>query len=789
MYKNYIKIAFRNIIRQKGYSAINIFGLAIAISCALLMLLWVQDELSWDSFQANKDSIFRVEQDQPTSKGAFHVNLTPYPMAAALIDEIPGVENAARYDAPGTLLMQYEGKKFYENGAVCVDSSFLEMFTYPLLRGDKKSALSRPSSIVITEDVARKYFGSDDPLGKTLTLENKYPFTVTGVLRNIPDNTNLKFDILVSFDFVKSIGKFSDRWGYNEIYTFVQLHKNADPGNVAKKITKLRSVHALAQNPKTAAVPFNLMPLKDLRYYAKFGYGKTVGTIQSIYIFSFLALFILIIACINYMNLSTARAVKRYKEIGLRKVVGAGRKNIIFQFYIEALVLSFIAVLLSLFISELLLPLFYQISGKQFTSGIFLKPSFILDILILAVVIGLASGTYPALFLSTFSPVRILKGKNKLGSSGSLFRKSLVVFQFALSVMLIVGTIVMLRQLELMRNTKLGYDKEQLIYLPLNSETKKSFRMLKERLGNNPDITGVTGTMQMPASMSANGGGARWTGMDPNFKPVIGYAAVDYDYLSTMKIPIAEGRGFSREFSTDSTNAVIINETLAKMIGGKSVIGKTLNWGGVSNIIGVTKDFNYLNLKRGIEPLAIYLSPKDVNYAVVRLKAGHIREALEQVKETWSSVYPSFPVVYKFVDEEYAKMFNSDEKIMSIFTYASIFAILIACMGLLGLASFVAELRTKEIGIRKVLGASIGGIAFMLSREFITWIVTANFIAWPVSYIIMSGILDNYANRTSLSPWIFLLAFIISLVIALGTIGYQTLKAALSNPVNALRYE
>lgn len=789
MYKNYIKIAIRNIVRQKGFSFINIFGLAIAISCALLMLLWVQDELNWDSFQANKDSIFRVEQDQPTSKGAFHVNLTPYPMAAALMDELPDVENAVRYDPPGTILMQYEDKKFYENEAVCVDSSFLEMFTYPLIRGDKESALSRPSSIVITEDVARKYFGNEDPLGKTLTLENKYPFTVTGVLRNIPENTNLKFDILISFDFVKSIGKNSDRWGYNEIYTYVQLHKNADPGNVAKKITKLRREHALSQNPKTAAVPYSLMPLKDLRYYAKFGYGKTVGTIQSIYIFSFLALFILIIACINYMNLSTARAVKRYKEIGLRKVVGAGRKNIIFQFYIEALLLSFIAVILSLIISEMLLPLFYQISGKQFTSGIFLKPSFLLEILILAVVIGVASGTYPALFLSAFSPAKILKGKNKSGSSGSLFRKSLVVFQFALSVMLIVGTIVMLRQLELMRNTKLGYDKEQLIYLPLNSETKKSYRMLKDRLESNPDISGVTGTMQMPASMSANGGGAKWTGMDPNFKPVIGYAAVDYDYLSTMKIPLEEGRGFSREFSTDSSNAVVINETLAKMIGGKSVIGKTLTWGGVSNIIGVTKDFNYLNLKRGIEPLAIYLSPKDVNYAVVRLKAGHISESLEQVKNTWRNIYPSFPVVYKFIDEEYARMFSSDEKIMSIFTYASVFAIIIACMGLLGLASFVAELRTKEIGIRKVLGASIAGIAYMLSREFIIWIVAANFIAWPVSYIIMSGILENYATRTSLNLWIFLFAFAISLVIALGTIAYQTLKAALSNPVKALRYE
>jgi predicted permease len=789
MFRNYLKIALRNIIRQKGYSFINIFGLAIAISCALLMLMWVQDELSWESFQKNKDTIYRVEQDQPTSKGAFHVNLTPYPMARALVDEMPEVENSTRYDYPGTLLMQHNEKKFYENEARCVDPSFLDLFTYPLVKGDTKTALIKPSSMVITEEVAQKYFGDTDPIGKTITLENKYPFTVTGIMRNIPKNTNLNFDILLSFDFIKTIGKYSERWGYNEVTTFVKLNKSADVAAVEKKITKMRLEHALTQNSKTGMIPFNLMPLKDLRYYARFGYGKTVGTIQNLYIFSFLALFILIIACINYMNLSTARAVKRYKEIGLRKVVGAKRKNIIIQFYTEAIILSFLAVLLSLIFSEFLLPLFNQISGKEFTSEIFLRPFFLIDILVIGLVTGAVSGTYPALFLSSFSPIRILREKYNFGNKSSLFRKSLVVFQFALSVMLIIGTIVMLKQLELMRNTNLGYDKEQLIYIPLNSETRNSYTMLKERLQNDPGIIGVTGTMQMPTSMSANGAGSSWDGKDPEFKPVVGFAAVDYDYFKTMKIPLAEGRTFSKQFSTDSTGAVVVNQALAKMINNKSALGSTFSWGNDNKIIGVARDFNYVNIKRAIEPLAIYLSPKDVRFVVARLGAGNIKKSIEQVRTTWADVNPSFPLVYKFFDEDYARMFSADEHIMSIFTYASVFAILIACLGLLGLASFVAELRTKEIGIRKVMGASISGITFMLSKEFILWIFVANLIAWPASYIIMNKILENYAARTALSFWIFISAFIITLLVALVTISYQTIKAANSNPVKALRYE
>lgn len=789
MFQNYIKIAIRNIIKSKGYSFLNIFGIAIALTCVLLILLWVQDELSWDSFQKNVDSICLVEQDQPTSRGNFHVRVTPFPMGPALKKEIPEIKNSARYGFPGTILMKHNDEAFYENEVQCVDPAFLKMFTYNLIKGDMETFFTQPSSVIITEDVAEKYFGNADPVGKTITLNNKYPFTVTGVIQNIPHNTNLKFDILISFDFMKTIGLYSDSWSANEIYTWVQLNDNADLSVVNKKITKLRGQHASAQNSGGSHITFNLMPLKDMRLYARFGYGESLGTIQTIYIFTIIAVFILIIACINYINLSTARAAKRYKEIGLRKVVGAERKNIVSQFYIESFLLIFLAVLFSLALIELLIPSFNRLSGKNFSGDILLQPVFLIGVLAVALITGFLSGTYPALFLSAFSPNRVLKGKNQFSGKSSILRKSLVVFQFALSVILITGTIVMLKQLEFLRNKNLGYDKEQLIYLPLNSETKKSYSLLKENLGKSPDILGVTGTYQVPTMMNENAGGAEWDGKDPNFKPKIGYAAIDYDYFKTMKIHLNEGRVYSREFATDSTKAVMINEELAKMISNKSVVGKRFSWVNDGIIIGVIKDFSYEKVQKAIAPLAIYLMPRDVNFAVARLAPGNITQSLEHVKEIWQETYHDLPLEYRFFDEDFAKMFQADEQMMSVFSYATFFAIVVACLGLFGLAAFISELRTKEIGIRKVLGASISGITFMLSKEFILWVIASNIIAWPVSYFIMNRWLENFAYRTEMNVWVFILSAFIALLIALITVISQTIKAATANPVESLRYE
>jgi hypothetical protein len=402
---------------------------------------------------------------------------------------------------------------------------------------------------------------------------------------------------------------------------------------------------------------------------------------------------------------------------------------------------------------------------------------------------GILAGTYPALFLSSLQPIRILKEKFQSTGKGSLLRKVLVVFQFTLSIIIIVGTIVMLKQMQFMRNRNLGYDKEQLVYLPLNTETQKSYSQLKRILQDDPLILGVTGTYQMPTSMSANAGGAQWQGKDPEFNPLITYGAVDYDYCETMKIPLVDGRTFSREFSTDSTNAVIINEEVAKLMGAESVLGKEFAWANDGTIIGVVKNYHFQRVQRAIEPIAIYLSPGEVNYAVIRLTAGRILESIEHVKQIWDNIYPAYPFEYKFFDEDFAQMFDKDERLISIFSYASFFAIMVACLGLFGLASFIAELRTKEIGIRKTLGASIFGITFMFSKEFLQWIVIANIIALPSAYFIMNGLLEDYAYRTSLSMWIFVFTFILSLFIALITISYQTINAARANPVDSLKNE
>lgn len=588
MLTNYLKVALRNILRHRTQSFINVFGLALGMTCCFLMLMWVVDEMSWDKFHTNAGTLFRVEQDQPTPQGAFHVYLTPYAMGPALTAELPEVQNATRVAFPGVLLVRAGEKVFYESNAATVDPSYLEMFSFPLVKGNRQTVLRDPSSIVLTEDVAQKYFGSEDPLGKTLLVNSTYPFTVTGVMRKLPANTNLRSNVLLPFVFENTKGVNLERWSSNEIVTWVQLHGGQDVAAVNTKISELWGRHVLhqlrntpgaSQNPQVSDVRFQLMPLTDLRLYGKFGFGQWIGTIQSVSLFSALAVFILLIASINFMNLSTARSAARAKEVGLRKVVGAKRTSLAVQFYGESIVMTVFAAALSLAIVELSLPLFNAVSGKEFSYAAPLRPDFLLAIGLVVLLTATLSGTYPALFLSGFQPVEVLKGRFLSGGKGSVLRKLLVVFQFSLSVIMIVGTFAISRQLQYMRGLNLGYDNEQLIYLPLRGETKERYSSLKETLVKDPLILGVSGTFQPPTSMSANGVGANWEGKDPNFRPLIGFGVVDYDYVKTMKISMAEGRSFSRDHPSDSTTGVLVNEAVSKLMGGGSVVGKRFSWG------------------------------------------------------------------------------------------------------------------------------------------------------------------------------------------------------------------
>jgi len=812
MLKNYFRVALRNLRKHKGYSFINIAGLAVGMACALFILLWVQDELSFDRFHANAATLYRVEQDQEGGQGKFHVYLTPYPMGPVLKAEIPEIKDAVRIAYTGALLVRYGENAFFERRAVAVDPQVFNMFTFPLVKGDPATALSQPGSLVITEDLAKKYFGAADPMGKAVTINTSHAFTVTGVMKNIPLNSSLTYDLFVPFDFVKTLGQYDDSMGSNNIETFVQLHARSGAAAAAEKITQMvknRNIEAIRADPERMkqiqsdpearrrfenykGPTFLLMPLVDLRLFGYFGFNRNDLGIQFVYTFGAIALFVLLIACINFMNLATARSANRAREVGLRKVVGAQRKSIIGQFYGESVLTAFLAGAAALGLVILLFPAFNSLSGKTLALGALLRAKFLLGLLAVTLFTGIVAGSYPALFLSSFQPVKVLKGGVSGGARSALFRKILVVFQFSLSILLLIGMGVVTRQVDYMRNKKLGYDKEQLIYLPLRGETYSSYATFKEQLLRNPRILGVTATHQPPTSISSNSWGADWDGKDPAQRVLIGFGIVDFDYPETLKIGMAAGRSFSREFATDAGHAFLVNEEVLKLMGldAASAVGKRFRLVGVEGpIVGVMKNFHYQSVRYAIEPLAVSVDPTGFRFAIVRLKAGEIPASLEDVKQTWRSVYPQYPVEYRFFDEDFGRMYQADERMGLLLKVFAGMAVIIACLGLFGLASYTAEQRNKEIGVRKVLGASTPGIVLLLSKEFAKWVLVANILAWPVAYLLMRNWLKGFAYRSTIAWWLFVLAGGGALVIALLTVSLQAFRAAQNDPVKSLKYE
>ena len=811
MLKNYIRIAFRSLWRQKGYSFINIAGLAVGLACALFILLWVQDELSYDRFHSNAGTLYRVEQDQEGGQGKFHVNVTPYPMGPALKAEIPEIKETVRYTSPGTLLVRYEDKVFFESRVRAVDPQILQMFTFPLNRGDEASALSRPGSLVLTEEAARKYFGEADPLGKTVTVNNAHAFTVTGVLKKIPRNSTLAFDMLVPFDFVKTLGQYDDSMGNNSILTFVQLHAANQAAAAGEKISQLvrnRNIAAVRADPEEMkriendpearkrfenyrGPTFSVLPLVDLRLYAYFGFNRNDMGIRTVKTFGAIALFVLLIACINFMNLATARSANRAREVGLRKVVGADRKSLVARFYGESFLTAVLAGLIALGLVILLRPAFNTLAGKMIPLAAVLSGRFLGGILAVTLLAGFVAGSYPAVFLSSFRPAHVLKSGVR-SVRGAFFRKTLVVLQFSLSILLIIGMGVVSRQVEFMRNKNLGYEKEQLVYLPLRGDTPAAYAALKESLLRNPRVLGVTATHQPPTSIGSNSWGMDWDGKDPAERYLVGFGFVDFDYPETMKIEMAAGRSFSREFAADNGKAFMVNEEVPKLmkLDAASAVGKRLRWGGIEGpIVGVMKNFHYQSVHNAIEPLAVAVLPSDFRYAVVRLKAGEIPASLEDVKNAWSRIYPQYPVDYRFFDQDFDEMYRSDERVGALLRVFAGLTVIIACLGLFGLASFMAEQRTREIGVRKVLGASASGIAVLFSREFAAWVLAANALAWPVAYLVMKNWLQTFAYRSPLPWWLFAAAGAGALIIAMATVSFQAFRVSRTDPAVALKYE
>jgi putative ABC transport system permease protein len=791
MFKNYLKIALRVIKRHKGYSFINITGLATGIACCLLILIWIRHELSYDRFHEKGEQIFKVTIESHRSDGRIEpFSDTQFPLAPALKERYSDIKNSTRI-FKAKALIRHGSQAFNEDGFCFTDPSLIEMFTFPLVSGNPKTALSKANSIVITEDMAQKYFGNKDPIGKIMSVNVKRDFIVTGVMKNMPANSHIQFDFLVPIGILENLGRERLRqewdasglnsWGATYVHTYVLLQESSSYLDVEQKISGF-----LKEVKSGTRWMLRMQPLFQIYLFPINGRNTVV---KYLIIFAIIAFFILMIACINFMNLTTAYSSKRAKEIGMRKVVGAQKGDIIKQFFGESLMLSLVSSGVAVLLAFLFLPAFNTLSGKPLSFTDSFDLSLLLELLGITVLTGCLSAIYPALFLSSFRTIGIIKGSLSSGFKKPLFRRTLVVSQFSLSIIFIIGTVVVYSQLEYMRRKDLGYNKENLIYLPLQGEIQNRCQLLKNEMVQSPNVMNVTASNVLPSFLDTGAGGLDWEGKDPKLDAVYNYASVDFDFIETFRIEMAQGRNFSREDISDASN-FILNETAIKEMGLNDPVGKRFNmWGIEGKIIGVVKDFNFRPLHTGIEPLILTPKAMPYTYIIIRILSENYASAIKYLEGVWTRINPEYPFDYHFLDEDFDRLYWDEQRLAKIFGYFTCLAIFIACLSLYGLVALIAEQKTKEIGIRKVLGASIIGITAMLSKEFAKWVLLANVIAWPVAYFVMHMWLQNFAYRTSLRLWTFILSAGLALIIAMLTISYQSIKTATANPIDSLRYE
>jgi len=791
MFKSYGKIAFRQILRHKGYSFINISGLATGMTCCILILLWVQDELCYDRFHDNIEELCRIVQEYQNTDGThYSIALTPEPLGPFLEEEFPEIINATRYRPYYRALIEYENRGFYENGFCFADPAFFKMFTFPFISGDPERALEDPNSVVITESIAAKYFGNEYPVGKTLRMEDQYDFYVSGVIRNIPGNSHIKFDFIGQFDmFLEGFNWGGGRgWGSHSYYTYIQLQDQSNILDLNAKVFDFLKKF----NPETTN-KLVLQPVREIYLYSHFTSdlgGDSKDKSVYVYVFSIIALFVLLIACINFMNLTTARSGSRAKEIGMRKVTGAQRSNIIIQFFSESLLITFIALVFSFILVLLLLPVLNTLSAKQLTFDSLINIRILLGLGGIALITGIIAGSYPALFLSSFKPVKVLKGAMISSSKNSLFRKALVVIQFTLSSILIISTLVVYNQVNFIRNKKLGYNKDYILYFPRNGELQKRYESFKNELLQSSGIEGVTASLVLPTSTTYATTGIDWEGKKPGDEVKIHHVMVDHDYLKTFNMEITDGRDFSREFASDENEAYILNETAVRQIGLESPVGKRFSLhNSEGTIIGVVKDFHFKSLHKKIEPLVLRISYNWLKHIFVRISAENISETIRSIAKVHDQFNPDYPFEFTFLDEEIDNLYKTERQIGILFRYFTFLSVIISCLGLLGLTSYMVVQRTKEIGIRKVMGASSRGIFILISKEFLLTVGSAIIIAWPVSWFFMNRWLENFAYNINIGIGIFAISGLLIPGIALIAVSSQTLKAARVNPVDSLKYE
>jgi len=807
MFKNYIKIALRNFLKHKGFSFINIFGLAIGVACCLLIVLYVLDEVSYDKYHEKADQIYRVGIRGFVNNNLFHGVVTCSPMAQTLVNEYPEVTAATRLRNFGFPVFRYEDKVFSEEEVFWVDQSFFDVFTVPFIKGDPKTALAQPNTIVLTRSMALKYFGDEDPMGKSLNADKRRDYLVTGVVEDTPRNSHFHYDFLAAL--VTYEDSRRPIWVSNNYYTYLVLQEGASPEAFEPKLAELVKKYVGPQIQAAVGITLEqffasggewsyfIQPLTGIHLHSHLDFElEPNGDIAYVYIFSIIAIGILLVACINFVNLATARAANRAREVGIRKTVGSNRGQLIRQFLSETTIMSFFAVLLALIAVQVLLPFFNNITGKELAVPYIQNVFTIPFLLALVLFIGLLAGTYPAFFLASFDPVVVLKTEMSGRSKKSSMRNVLVMFQFTVSIVLIVGTVIVSRQLSYIQNRNLGFNKEQVVIVEKTDDIGNQVPAFRQELLKNPNVINATNTNNLIGNEFGNSA-HKLAGATGEETHLLWTYRSDPYFAETYQIEMAAGRYYEEGRQADQQSTVI-NEAAVKDLGLTDPIGKqivaiapTQDQSLTFTIIGVMKDFHFRSLHHQIDPLIVYLYGPEGRgrYVSVRVHSENIRETMAFLENTWRKFASNQAFEYEFFDDHFARIYQAEERTGQIFFSFSLLAIIIASLGLFGLAAFVAEQRTKEIGIRKVLGATETGIVFLLSKQFTKWVVLSNLFAWPIAYYFMRKWLQRFAYQASITVWSFLFAFLVVLFLALLTVSYQTVKAARSNPVELLRYE
>ncbi len=807
MFRNYLRVTIRNLRKYKAFSSINIIGLAVGVATCLVIFLYVNDEMSYDRFNVHADQIYRVYLNGRINNHNLGAAVSAAPLGPAMKHEFPDVKSFTRIRKFGAPVIRYGDKVFSEEKFFWVDSTFFNVFTCKFIEGEPKTALNHPNTVLLTEQTAKKYFGNENPVGKILVADNKTDYMVTGIVKAFPQNSHFHFDFLGSLSSYPN--SKSQNWLSNNYHTYVLLRKGTNPDVLQNKLNdyikkfvgpQLKLAAGITLDQFKAAgnrYEYDLDPLTSIHLHSHLDAEfEPNSDISYIYIFSAIAIAILLIACINFMNLSTARSEKRAKEVGIRKTLGSNKRLLIIQLIIESVMMTFVAVILAVGAVEVLLPAFNELSGKQISTGILFSVYTLPLLILFTLIVGVVAGSYPAFFLSSFQPIDVLKKDKRKGSRKTLLRSGLVIFQFTVSIVLFIGTIVIYNQLGYIQNKNLGFDKEQMVIINKTDDLGNRIDSFKKDLLNNADILSVSNSTLIPGVNFGNSG-YQVSGKSAESTQILWELYTDYNFMSTYKIKMKEGRFFSEEHPADTTS-VVINEAAANVLGLKNPVGQDIislgnnpKEASALKIIGVLNDFNYESLHQKIRPLVIHLLPKGYagKYITARIAPGNYKNTISYMDKEWNKFSGGEAFDYNFFDQDWAHLYYAEQntsKIASIFSFLAIF---IASLGLLGLAAFVTEQRTKEIGIRKVLGASIFEIIILLSKEFAKWVILANIIAWPLAFYVMQNWLNNFAYKTNIGLWIFPLSGLLALLIAFSTVSTHAVKAARANPIKSLRYE